>query len=108
MWALPGSHKLGLKTRFKLRDNVTTRKTYFEPPMSEVVFTEEGGVPLEVPAGTLVLLHGALVHYSHANTSPTQRHAYTLHVVEGSPFAHWAKDNWMQRQKPMLRLDGRN
>ena len=34
--------------------------------------------------GTLVLLHGGLVHMSHPNKSAKPRHAYTLHMVEGS------------------------
>jgi Phytanoyl-CoA dioxygenase (PhyH) len=31
---------------------------------------------LQAKAGTLVLLHGANVHFSHENTSPNSRHAY--------------------------------
>jgi Phytanoyl-CoA dioxygenase (PhyH) len=31
---------------------------------------------VQVKAGTLVLLHGANVHFSHENTSPHSRHAY--------------------------------
>jgi ectoine hydroxylase-related dioxygenase (phytanoyl-CoA dioxygenase family) len=54
-----------------------------------------GYVPLEVPAGSAVLLHGACVHASAANTSATSRHAYSLHFVEAD--AAWAKDNWMHR-----------
>ena len=39
-------------------------------------------VPLEVPAGTLVVLHGLLPHWSDANRSGRSRHAYTraLHL----------------------------
>lgn len=51
-------------------------------------------VPLEVKAGTLVILHGRLVHYSKENTSPASRHAYTMHVVEGKPGVEYAPDNW--------------
>ena len=31
---------------------------------------------MQVKAGTLVLLHGANVHFSQENTSPHSRHAY--------------------------------
>lgn len=110
MWAVPGSHKEGLRTRFKLKTEVTPsgqrhRSTYFEPPVTWDGY-ESKGVPLEVPAGSLVVLHGELIHYSYANTSPDQRHAYTLHIVEAEPYAVWEKDNWMQRDTPFLNLDG--
>jgi phytanoyl-CoA hydroxylase len=51
-------------------------------------------VPLEVKAGTLVVLHGRLVHYSKENKSPVSRHAYSVHVVEGKPGVTYAADNW--------------
>ena len=41
-------------------------------------FDLTGAVPLEVKAGTLVLLHHALVHYSAPNTSSKSRHAYSV------------------------------
>ena len=50
--------------------------------------------PLEVPSGSLVLLHGALVHFSYENTSPRSRHAYSMHVVEGGPGHSYARENW--------------
>jgi ectoine hydroxylase-related dioxygenase (phytanoyl-CoA dioxygenase family) len=40
-------------------------------------------VPLEVKAGTMVLLHGENVHYSAPNTSAVSRHAYSVHFVDG-------------------------
>jgi len=104
MYAVPGSHKAGLRTRYRLRTETNaetgevTRKTYFTPPVAETDLKMEGGVCLDVPAGSLVVLHGALVHYSFENKSAAQRHAYTLHVVDGG--AEWAKDNWMQREEP--------
>lgn len=57
--------------------------------------------PLETPKGTLVLLHGANVHGSNANTSPHSRHAYSMHVVEGAPRFEWLPDNWLQRPAEM-------
>lgn len=52
----------------------------------------EQGVPLEVPSGSLVLLHGALVHFSYENSSGVSRHAYSMHVVEGDHA--YLGDNW--------------
>ena len=52
-------------------------------------------VPLEVPQGTLVILHGRLPHMSEANRSSRTRHAYTLHMIEAE--AHYPEWNWLQR-----------
>jgi ectoine hydroxylase-related dioxygenase (phytanoyl-CoA dioxygenase family) len=57
--------------------------------------------PLETPAGTLVLLHGANVHGSEPNVSEKSRHAYSMHVVEGGRGYTWLEDNWLQRRKDM-------
>lgn len=55
------------------------------------------GTRRQVKAGTLVVLHGANVHLSQQNRSRHSRHAYALHVVEGTPGVAWASDNWLQR-----------
>ena len=56
-----------------------------------------GAVPLPAPAGTLVLLHGGVVHFSAPNASAAPRAAFTVHVVEGGRGHAWAPDNWLQR-----------
>lgn len=91
LWALPGGHRLGLKRRF-LR--AATGGTTFEC-LDATPFPEDEMVPLEVKAGTLVVLHGLLPHRSGENRSPRSRHAYSLHVVEAG--AHYPADNWLQR-----------
>ena len=55
----------------------------------------EQALPLEVPGGTLVVLHGELPHWSAPNRTARSRHAYTLHVVDGE--ATYSQDNWLQR-----------
>lgn len=85
---------VGVARRFKRSpDGVGT---VFEPKAADD-FDVTDGVPLEVEAGTMVLLHSALVHYSHANKSERSRHAYTLHVVEGGKGVVYPEDNWLQR-----------
>ena len=49
------------------------------------------------PQGSLVILHGGLVHRSSANTSDVPRHAYTFHSVEMGGDYTWDRDNWLQR-----------
>lgn len=91
LWALPGGHKLGLKKRFvRAPGGGTTFKVLDPEPVPE-----EGFVPLEVKKGTLVVLHGVLPHKSGANTSPRSRHAYSLHLIDGT--AAYPEDNWLRR-----------
>jgi phytanoyl-CoA hydroxylase len=95
LWALPGGHKEGLKTRFK-RDGAGG--TCFEV-LDERPLPTEGYVPLEVRAGTLVLLHGLLPHYSEANRSLVPRQAYAIHVVDQQ--THYPAENWLQRAQSL-------
>ncbi len=56
---------------------------------------------LEVKKGTLVLLHGRLPHYSSENKSLNSRHAYTLHIIDGT--ANYPTTNWLQRSNLPLK-----
>ena len=87
----------------------------------------EGAVPLEARPGTLVVLDGAVVHFSRANdggggacsssagndgsnsagqgsSARRSRHAYALHFVEGGKGLRWSERNWLQRgeEKPFV------
>jgi len=99
LWALPGGHTLGLKKRFVRAEGGGTAFQVLDP----TPLPEEGMVPLEVEKGTLVVLHGLLPHKSGANTSPKSRHAYSLHLIDGT--ARYPEDNWLQRA-PTLPLRG--
>lgn len=91
LWALPGGHRAGLKSRFLRAAGGGTRfEVYDKSP-----WPTEGLVPVEVKKGALVLLHCLLPHLSRANRSPRSRHAYTLHVVEAG--ARYPSDNWLRR-----------
>ncbi|KAL8789915.1 MAG: hypothetical protein Q9195_006625 [Heterodermia aff. obscurata] len=48
----------------------------------------------EVKAGTLVLIHGNLLHKSESNLSKKSRFIYTFHVIEGR--AEYDGKNWLQ------------
>jgi Phytanoyl-CoA dioxygenase (PhyH) len=87
LWTLPGVHKDGIKRRF-LRN--PDGSLVFDQPQPE--YDLSAFVPVEVKAGSLVLLDGANVHYSNENTSPYSRHAYSVHFVEG--VYKWSTDNW--------------
>ena len=49
----------------------------------------------EVKAGSLVLIHGNLLHKSERNTSPNGRVIYTFHIIEGEGAEYDAR-NWLQ------------
>ncbi|CAG9322074.1 unnamed protein product [Blepharisma stoltei] len=91
LYAVPGSHKYGCKTYWERKDGKMLYTNDYE-------YSKEGGVCLEVEAGTVVVLHGSLVHWSDDNLSNVSRHAYTLHCVE-TVNTTWSPKNWIQRPK---------
>lgn len=48
----------------------------------------------QVKAGTLVLIHGNLLHQSEQNVSENSRFIYTFHVIEGEN--EYDRRNWLQ------------
>ena len=94
LWAIPGGHKRGLKSRW-IRTPVGMK---FETYNSEA-WPENELVSLEVKKGSLILLHGLLPHRSLENRSLKSRHAYTLHIISGD--SHYSADNWLQRSPSM-------
>jgi phytanoyl-CoA hydroxylase len=95
LWAIPGGHKAGLKSRFLRTEGGGTR---FEV-LDNSRWLEDKLVPLEVEKGTLIVLHALLPHLSRENRSPKSRHAYTLHIIDSS--ANYPKENWLQRSAQM-------
>lgn len=91
LWAIPGGHHTPLKSRLlRNPENETSVETY-----DDSAWPLEKMVPLEVPKGTLIILHGHLPHMSKENTSSKSRHAYSIHVVSGS--YEYDKYNWLQK-----------
>jgi len=95
LWAIPGGHKHGLKSRW-LRNGAGGMKfdVFDSSP-----WPEEKLVPLEVRKGSLIILDGLLPHKSLANRSAKSRHAYTLHVISAD--CHYPETNWLQRSPEM-------
>jgi phytanoyl-CoA hydroxylase len=98
MWALPGGHRLPVKSRSRLD---ASRGEAVLDVLDPTPYPTEGLVPLEAERGTLILLDGALPHLSGPNRSDRPRHAYTLHVIDGA--ARYLDDNWLQRPELPLR-----
>lgn len=91
MWVEPGGHHSPLRERFERQGDVVSIRKLDATPWPDT----RTAIPLEVKAGTLVVFHGLLPHYSAANRSAASRHAYTLHVTDGC--SAYAPTNWIQR-----------
>jgi phytanoyl-CoA hydroxylase len=91
LWAIPGSHKNGLVRKFIRGEEGAT----FDRPSP--AYDKKDFVPIEVKAGSLVIIHGNLIHQSFENQSSKSRHAYSLHVVD-TEGCKWADGNWIRRK----------
>jgi phytanoyl-CoA hydroxylase len=91
LWVQRGGHRTPLRERFAM-DGDAGRLVRLDDTAWP---TDAEAEPLECDAGTLVMFHGRLPHYSAPNRSAHSRHAYTLHFVDGR--VPYARDNWIQR-----------
>ncbi len=114
----PGSHRrASIKERFvRKADNSGTT---FEPVSEdgqwprnfehEASLDKEDYVLGEVKAGSLVLIHGNILHKSEKNTSQKGRIIYTFHLIEGNE--HFDEKNWLQipgGPTAFTKLDGKS
>ena len=91
LWVQPGGHRGPLRELYvRDADSVRMEKLDATPwPQGDAA------VALPVPAGSMVVFHGLLPHYSAPNRSAHSRHAYTLHVTDAS--TAYSSRNWIQR-----------
>ncbi len=106
LWAQPGGHRGPLRRVYQRAEELGEGATRFveldDTPLPD---PPAGLVPIVARAGTMVVLHGLLPHWSDVNRSPTSRHAYSLHCIsESAGYPPW---NWLQRPPslPLRRLD---
>ena len=90
LYAIPGGQRGNLKTRF-VRDG----DGFATHTLEDSDFDLGKAIPLEARKGDLVMLHGRLPHASEYNRSDRSRHAYTLHVIDGT--CAYPQENWLQR-----------
>ena len=116
----PGSHRRALiKDRFVRKADRSG--TTFEPITSEEdqwprdfeheapSNKEEEYVLGEAKAGSLVLIHGNILHKSEKNTSQKGRIIYAFHLIEGEEF--YDEKNWLQipgGPAAFTKLDGKS
>ncbi|XP_053970496.1 phytanoyl-CoA dioxygenase domain-containing protein 1 homolog isoform X1 [Hylaeus volcanicus] len=94
LWFAPGSHKSGVHRRYMRNKDPDSKDLliYDSPPPC---YQLSNFRPTPVPKGTLVLIHGQVVHFSYPNKSEKSRHAYTFHVIE-TKNVNYPKENWLQ------------
>jgi phytanoyl-CoA hydroxylase len=95
LWVQPGGHYSPLREQFMVEGGVGRTEILDRTPWPNAA----QAVPVEVKAGTLVVFHGMLPHYSAPNRSPRSRHAYTLHAINSD--STWDDRNWLKRQIPL-------
>ncbi|HEY0613230.1 MAG TPA: phytanoyl-CoA dioxygenase family protein [Candidatus Elarobacter sp.] len=94
LWVQRGGHRTPLRERFVAGADGARLERVDDTPWPSL----DEAQPVEAEAGTLVVLHGLLPHYSAPNRSTVSRHAYTLHFVDAR--AGYAATNWLQRVGP--------
>ncbi|HEY1090333.1 MAG TPA: phytanoyl-CoA dioxygenase family protein [Burkholderiaceae bacterium] len=92
LWVEPGGHRGPLRERFVREGRRAWMEALDSTPWPG---PDYGAVPLECAAGTLVVFHGCLPHYSAPNRSAVSRHAYTLHATDAA--SRYSPRNWLQR-----------
>ncbi|WVW86172.1 hypothetical protein I302_108213 [Kwoniella bestiolae CBS 10118] len=97
---LPGSHKTArISSRF-IRNPSGKGTTFIDLP--DVKKNEEDWEGMEgwresdCKAGTLVLIHGSVMHKSPPNLSDKTRFIYTFHMIEGAEGTKYDEKNWLQ------------
>ena len=91
LWVQRGGHDTPLRERFVVDGNGARLERIDATPWPAHDLAEA----VEVDAGTLVVMHGRLPHYSAPNRSASSRHAYTLHAVDAR--TRYSPANWLQR-----------
>lgn len=80
---VPGSHKRFGITKRMVRGGTGTEFIPIDGVPANPPESDDEFVMGECPAGTLVLIHGNILHKSENNTSDKSRFIYTFHMIEG-------------------------
>lgn len=91
LWVEPGGHRSPLREIYQVEQGSGELKVLDLTPWPD----KDSGIPVEVSAGSVVIFHDHMPHYSSKNNSEFSRHAFTLHVAEKD--SEWSAKNWLQR-----------
>jgi len=92
LWMQPGQHHSPLREIYEMDWSQRTGELI---TLDDTPWSTEDAIPVEVAAGSAVLFHDHMPHYSSQNPSSRSRHAFTMHVAESG--AAWSPKNWLQR-----------
>ncbi|KAG8697328.1 hypothetical protein FRC08_006614 [Ceratobasidium sp. 394] len=110
---LPGSHRhTSIKKRFvrlpeggtgfeEIKNPITPLDLQKSTTNATTALPSDDYILETCDAGTLVLIHGSVLHKSERNTSQRTRFAYTFHMIESSPRAQYDARNWLQPTETM-------
>ena len=93
LWVHPGGHRSALREIYQV--DPVRREGRLRSLDNKAWPGKDEAIAVEVPAGSVVIFHDHMPHYSSQNLSDQSRHAFTLHVAEKS--ASWSDGNWLQR-----------
>jgi phytanoyl-CoA hydroxylase len=68
-----------------------------------IEYPDEKFVPEPVPAGSIIIIHGDVVHASSENTSDKSRFIYTFHCIDAYQTKYPSK-NWLQSKEKFTHL----
>jgi len=91
LWVQPGGHRSPLREIYRVEQGMGELTELDSTPWPDT----DTGIPVEVSAGSVVIFHDHMPHYSSKNISEHSRHAFSLHVAEKN--STWSDINWLQR-----------
>lgn len=93
LWFAPGTHTTGINRRMvrTVNDGHIELKIKGEDPL----FEPSKFVPVPVKKGSMVVIHGEVVHKSEENRSSRSRNIFTFHFYDAG-MSEWSKENWLQ------------
>lgn len=103
---IPGSHKEPLARRFVRSQDEKTGEISLIWTASPAEYDDDAFVRVPVKRGSLVLIHGLVVHRSAPNQSDKPRWVYTFHAYDKNN-SKYLEDNWLQEidNKTFLGMD---
>ena len=93
LWVQPGGHRSPLRETYQV--DWSKRKGQLTELDKTPWPSDADAVAVEVQAGSIVIFHDHMPHYSSQNRSNRSRHAFTMHIAEKR--SHWSENNWLQR-----------
>ena len=79
---IPGSHRSFPLQEGFIKNHEGTKTHFIDTAEKRITLNLDNLKPVPVKKGSLVLLHGEIVHASYANVSNKSRHAFVLHLVD--------------------------